>query len=524
MRPQPGVADLARPARTAGAAWIRTRVLPAVLAGLALRSLLVLWLPGTAGDSAIYLQLAHNWIDHHVYGLWINGQLLPTDLRVPGYAAYLAGVASILGRSIRPILLSQAVLDLGTCLLAAALASWLAPVAARRRVGIAALWLAATCPFVANYAGVVLTEVLATFLATAALAYFVIGIRGEPVDVWPKRLAFVHPAEACAWLGAFLTGLATLVRPEMPLLLAVAGAVFILRWQNQMGWRRLTLAAAGMAVAFLLPVAPWAARNFSTLHEEQFLAPRYATMPGEYAPVGYYSWTKTWMTRYRDVYEAIWKIGEEPVRVGMLPASAFDSPEENARVAALLDQYDRSPRLDLSPEIDAAFAKIARERTRRNPFRTYFAVPFQRALTIWFTPRTELLPVEGKLFPVAQRWADDPVDWLITAALAALNYLYAAAALVGLWIAWRAARRGNSHLDLIGAPNLWGIALIIAYLLVRTAFLTTIEAPEPRYAIPCYPAVLALAALMWSGKAAVRSKTMEEASQVSVPQPVRDGC
>ena len=45
-------------------------------------------------------------------------------------------------------------------------------------------------------------------------------------------------------------------------------------------------------------------------------------------------------------------------------------------------------------------------------------------------------------------------------------------------------------------PNLWGIALLLAYLFVRTAFLATVEAPEPRYVINCYPAVLALAALL----------------------------
>ena len=49
------------------------------------------------------------------------------------------------------------------------------------------------------------------------------------------------------------------------------------------------------------------------------------------------------------------------------------------------------------------------------------------------------------------------------------------------------------------APNLWGIALMLAYLFVRTAFLTTVEAPEPRYVVTCYPAVLALAALLWVG-------------------------
>jgi hypothetical protein len=49
-------------------------------------------------------------------------------------------------------------------------------------------------------------------------------------------------------------------------------------------------------------------------------------------------------------------------------------------------------------------------------------------------------------------------------------------------------------------PNLWGIALLAAYILIRTAFLTTVEAPEPRYVVTCYPAILSLAALIRVGK------------------------
>ena len=46
------------------------------------------------------------------------------------------------------------------------------------------------------------------------------------------------------------------------------------------------------------------------------------------------------------------------------------------------------------------------------------------------------------------------------------------------------------------APNVWGIGFLLAYLLVRTAFLTTVEAPEPRYVLSCYPVVLAFISLL----------------------------
>jgi hypothetical protein len=45
-------------------------------------------------------------------------------------------------------------------------------------------------------------------------------------------------------------------------------------------------------------------------------------------------------------------------------------------------------------------------------------------------------------------------------------------------------------------PNLWGIALLMTYFFLRTAFLTTVEAPEPRYVVSCYPGILAFVSLL----------------------------
>jgi hypothetical protein len=57
---------------------------------------------------------------------------------------------------------------------------------------------------------------------------------------------------------------------------------------------------------------------------------------------------------------------------------------------------------------------------------------------------------------------------------------------LALWGAGRLLQR---------APAARGaIALLATFVLVRTAFLTTLETPEPRYVLVCYPALLALAA------------------------------
>ena len=485
------------PARRNGVTILCTHAFLAIIAALGLRLLFVLRYPSTSDDSEMYIQFARNWADNQVYGFWLNGKLIPTDLRMPGYPAFLAGVALLFGRSIQAVLLSQAALDVLTCYLTAVLAAALAPSGARRRVGISALWLAATCPFVANYSAVVLTEVLVTFLTAAALCCFALGLRQVSTHLTIRDDRHRATPFAFALCGAFLTGVATLVRPEMPLLLAVAALVYALRNGMTLGLRKTVLLAAAMAGALLLPILPWAARNLITLKKVEFIAPRYVNLPGEYAPVGFYKWTETWLERYRDVYYTVWKIGEmdQPLSVDELPSTAFDSPEEKAGVANLFSEYNNNPDLDISPEADQKFAEIARERTRRHPLRTYVRVPFERALTIWFTPRTELLPIDGKFFPVRDEWADSHADVLVTGSFAVLGYLYVAFAAGGLWLAWRARDGSGANSSPLG-PNFWGIALLLAYILIRTAFLTTVEAPEPRYVVSCYPGVLAIIALL----------------------------
>src|ERR1019366_2807999 len=72
------------PARRDGVTRLRAHAFLAMLVGLALRLLFALRFPASAGDSKTYLQLARNWADFHTYALSIDGQLMPTDLRMPG--------------------------------------------------------------------------------------------------------------------------------------------------------------------------------------------------------------------------------------------------------------------------------------------------------------------------------------------------------------------------------------------------------------------------------------------------------
>jgi hypothetical protein len=59
---------------------------------------------------------------------------------------------------------------------------------------------------------------------------------------------------------------------------------------------------------------------------------------------------------------------------------------------------------------------------------------------------------------------------------AGLNLFYLLAALRG-WLRWRMGLAG---------------AMLVAFVLLRSAFLGTLENPEPRYVLECFPVVLAL--------------------------------
>jgi 4-amino-4-deoxy-L-arabinose transferase-like glycosyltransferase len=459
---------------------MRANAAAAVCAGMALRVYLVLKFPVTdTGDAPFYIELAWNWLKKGVYGFAVHGQLTAVDMRVPGYPAFLAAVFAVAGPSPRAAMLAQVVVDLATCFVIALIAARLAPERSRRRAALAGLWLAALCPFTANYTAVVLTETLVIFLTAVAILVLL------QTDVGDAKSARAGSFLANPWLLAgIVVGFGTLVRPETPLVLFAAGLVLVAKWWRPADWLKLVRAGLLLGLGLVLPLVPWAARNWKTLHDVQFLAPRYSELPGEYTPLGFTAWTNTWMWRFRDVYLTQWKVNEEEIAIDQLPSYAFDSPDEKERMADLLDEYNEA--LTIDPQLDQEFREIARERTERHPLRTYVKVPLLRTLTLWFTPRVELLPSSGHLWPLREEWQDDRPDFLVTLGLSGVNIIYVALALAGAWLARRRP----------------GWALLILVCVVRTLFFVKfVETPEPRYVLECFPAVIALAAQVFTSRA-----------------------
>jgi hypothetical protein len=471
-------------------------VVPLVVGAL-LRILFVSKYPATGGDTVLYEQFAANWLKLGKFAMDIGGQATPVDLRMPGYPAFLAIVYAVTGRtgeSARlPVMLAQVLVDLAACVVIAALAVLLARLGGQqersRKVFLFALWLAALCPFTANYVAVPLTEVWAVFFTAVAFALLVLlvaSLQGNPISLPRGRQLREKDAWKVAALAGFAVGVGTLTRPETPLLL-ITTFVTLGFWMFPRGEAKRWVALSVVTgVACAVPLVPWTIRNAVTLHEFEPLAPKDTTLKSEVDPKGFMSWEKTWLYRVRDCYLVSWKLNDEEIRMEDIPDTAFDTPGERERVAAVLETYNDE--ITWTTEEDAVFAQLARERTARHPLRTYLWIPLRRAGRIWFTPRIELLPVSGHVFPLAYQREEDPLDQEVTILFFLGNAFYVA---LGLW----------------GASKLWqcrtarvSLVLLLLYIAVRTAFLTTLETPEPRYVLECFPAVIALGAQVISGK------------------------
>src|SRR5215467_2066426 len=154
----------------------------ALAAGLCLRLFLVLKFPGESGDTPLYEEIAGNWLKEHAYATGAHGALTPVDVRMPGYPAFLAAMYAITGRTGESarlwVMIAQAGIDLISCCVIAGLGCLLAAGVSgkidNKRVFTAGLWLAALCPFTANYVAVPLTEVFVVLLTAVALSFFVL--------------------------------------------------------------------------------------------------------------------------------------------------------------------------------------------------------------------------------------------------------------------------------------------------------------------------------------------------------------
>jgi hypothetical protein len=454
----------AAPRKSAGLLNIILTWGPALVAGLALRLWMLKKLFLVTGDSLIYGEMAKSLLHGHYSRMLVEGVAVPTMIRLPGYPLFLAMCFGLYGADnyFAPVLI-QIVLELLGCILLADFAARVAPANLARGARLSTLWLAALCPFTASLSVAPLAEPLTLF--TLALA------------MW----TLAHFADQPRWTSAlwftFAVTSAALLRPDGALAaIAFAPAMILAVWSRsrvaKISMARFIRMATVCALLALAPFAAWTWRNWKVFHVFQPLAPRLATDPGEDPHLGWEHWIKTWCLDFSSTYEVYWNVPDDTLDVSKLPSRAFDSAEQCTATAKLAADYN-SHNHDLTPQIDGRFERLAQQRIAGNPLRYYIWLPLGRLADMWLRPRVENLNIDRDWWAYARHHAETRFSWCY----AGLNVLYLALAAVGILL----------------RPRFW--KALLAYILLRSALLLTVEAPETRYTIECFPMLFVLAGI-----------------------------
>lgn len=300
-------------------------------------------------DGKVYAQIARNVLEQHSYSHATEPPYNPSLIRLPGYPLFVAGVYAVLGHGDdTAVRIVQALLDTATCALIALVAFlWEPDERFKRRSSIAALALAALCPFTTIYVATILTETATTFLAVAMCLTATLALKatrqGRALLLWAAT--------------GVLAGVAVLFRPDSGLFALAIGITLVVttllrssdvklsRKREDVLYRfsRASYLGAVFSLAFCLVLIPWTIRNYRVFQVFQPLAPVHAEMPGEFVPRGYLSWLRTWIDDGRYIGPVLWSLDESPIKLDDIPDRAFDSEEEKQRVAALLEKYNHPP-------------------------------------------------------------------------------------------------------------------------------------------------------------------------------------
>jgi hypothetical protein len=300
--------------------------------------------------------------------------------------------------------------------------------------------------------------------------------------------------------------------------------------QSKKHWRRTFVAGAIFSITFALVLVPWTIRNTRVFHRFQPLAPAHGEMPGEFVPRGYSQWVRTWIDDERYIGPFLWSLDTAAIKLDQVPPQAFDSAEEKARVATLLEKYNHPPdtestnestaqpvdadskdegsnqsdeadndsesaqtpeetSVEMTPEVDAGFAQLAGERIAHHPFRYYVWLPLKRAGTMWFNTHSQYWPWDGELFPLDELDHDAHQQFWLPL-FATLTWIYTLLGLVGGWLLWKSKPSvGDPGVGLMARRWLLLVSLLI---FLRVAFFSTLENPEPRYVVEFFPFLAAL--------------------------------
>ena len=279
----------------------------------------------------------------------------------------------------------NALLDVGS-----AIAVWI--IAAELDLGLVAALLVVVAPPLVLFSTMSLTESLATFLGTWALAAAVMR----------------RPLLCGALLGAAL-----LVRIDS--LTFLPGLLVLLGWRRW-GW---------LALGTLLVWTPWPLRNVVDFGAPHPAAAEWPAQDGTPLPTGPIHWMRTWSSSApgEQAFADGIVFAKRCPDHGLLPAMWLgDDRAELERVAT------RCHREGLTPSVNEDFERLAERRRAAHPVHVHLTLPVQRLVRLWSPP------TEREVHWMHVPEAGLPSAFWMMQAWYAIIYL---GALVGATLLWR---------------------------------------------------------------------------------------
>jgi len=364
----------------------------------------------------------------------------------------------------------------------------------RYSVVVAALMVVAVSiqPFTATMTCGLHTESVNMFLLTASLFMFARSVTNNTAPV----------------AAAFLVGLAAITRVELiPFAVAVCCAYWLIMvghtgWMKQRGTSLLMI-----LIAMITPLIGLIVLQAVSTSEIGIV--RWEP----YTP-GYYAWMRTWFANERDYPRFHFDTGQpgwEGFRIDAYPKHAFANAEERAQITNLVEKWQAE---SYTPEIDQAFAAVAKAKRAHQPVNYFLMIPLLRMAHFWINldgAQTFL-----RVIPIKRPYSLGIVG--ITIALRAFFILFAA---VGAAAVWKA--RSKSHLSLFLRALGQASSIFITLRTVELGILGTFVwggLMEIRFANIMFPAVILLAIV---GVLTFTVRSHAYVMQLVIDKPVSEG-
>jgi 4-amino-4-deoxy-L-arabinose transferase-like glycosyltransferase len=288
----------------------------------------------------------------------------------PGYPLLIATVYAISNRSTRAVVLFQLLLELLILLPVI----WIArELKLSRKAQILAVAIGLICPFLAKYAGLLLSEVLATLVIMFGCYTFMRSVR----ESQRNNLKW--------WaLAGLASGVTLLIRADTLIVVGLMSAVAIILARPPSVKSRI-LQASVLVISIVLTLTPWTVRNYL-----QFRAFKPLGSVSVQAGFPYVKWLNTWLDSPADLKPFWWDAMKADQNLEPFPAAKIPDADERNRAWSSLVQ-GREQR-SMRGEPNRQFQELANEARRKRPLQTFVMVPVRRLIKTLLYPQINRVP------------------------------------------------------------------------------------------------------------------------------------